>query len=188
MRRICFTSRSDAEFLLPASCSAAPREIFSADSPRPNYRRRKFSSVVRFTAIGFAVDATVDLNYFLFGRAVHLFQDAFSSEHIVRIPEDNYERIREVKSYLCTAGCEQHSHSQDAVIDFTSGDVIWKVGTRSKVGWENYKTSNMKPDPLVALEATKDLWVDESKSAAYLNRKGNREQTTAHWVIEGLPE
>ncbi len=99
----------------------------------------------------------VDRNYFLFGRAAHLFQDSFSSEHTVRIPTDNYERVRQVTSYMCAADSEQHTHSIP-ILDYTSGDVIWNPRTQLQNGWVGYKPSNMKPIALVALEATKDLW------------------------------
>ncbi|HET7499599.1 MAG TPA: hypothetical protein VFK02_01305 [Kofleriaceae bacterium] len=101
---------------------------------------------------------TVDRNYFLFGRAVHLFEDSFSSEHTVRIDSDNYEKVRQVKSYLCAAGSEQHSHSQKEVIEYRSGDVVWKPGTRFDSGWKGYKASNMKTVALVGTEGMKDLW------------------------------
>jgi hypothetical protein len=107
---------------------------------------------------GFSSLVTVDRNYFLFGRAVHLFEDSFSSEHTVRLADDNYERVRQVKSYLCAAGSEQHSHSKSAIFDYTSGDVIWKVGTRFQPGWQSYKASNMKTVALVATEGMKDMW------------------------------
>jgi hypothetical protein len=103
-----------------------------------------------------AVD--VDRNYFLFGRAVHLFEDSFSSEHTVRIAADNYTRIRQVKSYLCAPGSELHSHSQAAIMNYSSGDVVWKPGTQFNPSWKSYKASNMKDSALVAVEATKDLW------------------------------
>jgi hypothetical protein len=103
---------------------------------------------------------SVDKNYFLFGRAAHLFEDSFSSEHTVRIPDDNYVKVRQVKSYLCALGSEQHTHALSAVLDYSSGDVIWKstVDGRLNPGWSAYKASNMKPVALVAAEATKDLW------------------------------
>jgi hypothetical protein len=101
---------------------------------------------------------TVDRNFFLFGRAVHLFEDSFSSEHTVRIDKDNYERVRQVKSYLCAAGSEQHSHSTTAVLNYTSGDVVWIPGTRFDGGWAGYKASNMKTVALVATEGMKDVW------------------------------
>jgi hypothetical protein len=116
-----------------------------------------------------AVD--VDRNYFLFGRAAHLFEDSFSLEHTVRIPADNYTRVRQVKSYLCAAGAEQHSHGIGPVLSYKSGDVIWKPGTGLSPLWGGYLASNMKNTPpggkggttsdgapLVATEATKDLW------------------------------
>ena len=100
----------------------------------------------------------VDHNYFLFGRAVHLFQDSFSPEHTVRLPEDNYEKIRQVKAYLCSEGAEQHTHASQDAISFSSGDVIWQENTRLEAGWNTYKISAMKPVAIVALEASKDLW------------------------------
>lgn len=78
---------------------------------------------------GYSALTEVDRNYFLFGRAAHLFEDAFSSEHTVRIADDNYERVRQVKSYMCAAGSEQHTHSNAKIFDYSSGDVIWKPGT-----------------------------------------------------------
>ncbi|HIF9106399.1 TPA: hemolysin D [Photobacterium damselae] len=101
----------------------------------------------------------VDYNYFLFGRAVHLFQDSFSLEHTVRLPKDNYKKIRQVKGYICSDGSEQHSHSSFTSSDFyDSNDVIWKKKSKSDTGWQSYKPSNMKPAALTALEASKDLW------------------------------
>jgi len=110
-------------------------------------------------AIGSAA-VSVDKNYFLLGRAMHLFQDSFSSEHTVRIANDNYIQVREVKSYLCALGSEQHTHDLSAILDYSSGDVIWKstVDSRINPGWAAYKPSNMKPTALVAAEGTKDLW------------------------------
>jgi hypothetical protein len=100
----------------------------------------------------------VDRNYFLFGRAIHLFQDSFSPEHTVRTREDMYMRVRQVKSFLCAAGSEQHTHSHAAVLNYSSGDVIWKPSTGIDSTWSAYKPSNMKEIALVATEATKDLW------------------------------
>ncbi|BBN82482.1 hypothetical protein PA25_24670 [Pseudoalteromonas sp. A25] len=107
---------------------------------------------------GYSALAEVDHNYFLFGRAVHLFQDSFSPEHTVRLPTDNYEKVWQVKAYLCSEGAEQHSHDTKDILNFTSGDVIWKTHTRLESGWDSYKVSSMKPVALVALEASKDLW------------------------------
>ncbi|NOJ76791.1 hemolysin D [Myxococcus xanthus] len=107
---------------------------------------------------GYSAQTDVDRNYFLFGRAAHLFEDSFSSEHVVRIPADNYERVRQVKSYLCASGAEQHSHSMKDVLSYQSGDAIWLPGTQLETGWSAYKPSFMKTQALVATEATKDLW------------------------------
>jgi hypothetical protein len=107
---------------------------------------------------GYSAQVEVDRNYFLFGRAVHLFQDSFSSEHTVRLADDWYNRLRQVKSYSCAAGSEQHTHSNAKILDYTSGDVIWVPGTQFTSGWSSYKTSYMKPAALSATEASKDLW------------------------------
>lgn len=107
---------------------------------------------------GYSAQIQVDRNYFLFGRAVHLFQDSFSSEHTVRLADDNYTSIHEVKSYLCTQGSEQHTHDLSAILAYSSGDVIWTPGTQLQSGWASYKPSNMKTPALVATEASKDLW------------------------------
>lgn len=107
----------------------------------------------------YSAQYSVDYNYFLFGRAVHVFQDSFSLEHTVRIPDDNYKTIRQVKSYQCTMGSEQHSHDVPTLANYAHGDVIWNPGTNITIGgWKTYIPSNMKPNALVALEATKDLW------------------------------
>lgn len=115
---------------------------------------------------GYAAQVKVNSNYFLFGRALHLFQDAFSPEHTVRMAEDNYERVRQVKSYLCSKGSEQHSHAKLDIFSYVSGDVIWKVGTQLQGGWASYKPSNMKDIGLVASEASKDLWAAFIRSMA----------------------
>lgn len=133
---------------------------------------------------------SVDKNYFLFGRAVHLFEDSFSSEHTVRVASDNFIKVRQVKSYLCALGSEQHTHSIPAILDYSSGDVIWKgtIDGRLNPTWSGYKASNMKPVALVAAEATKDLW------AAFIRTMGvpaDQRATTAraeantlvsHWL------
>lgn len=107
---------------------------------------------------GLSAAVDVDRNYFLFGRAAHLFEDSFSPEHTVRIDKDNYTRVRQVKSYLCAAGSEVHTHSKGSIIDYVSGDVIWKKDAPRDPSWASYKASNMKDGALVATEATKDLW------------------------------
>lgn len=133
---------------------------------------------------GYSALVTVDRNYFLFGRAVHLFEDSFSSEHTVRLDSDNYVKVRQVKSYLCAAGSEQHSHSQAAVLDYTSGDVIWKPGTRfdGHGSWSGYKASNMKTVALVGTESMKDMWAafirvmnkDDNDRADAARKEANR--------------
>ncbi|WP_299495354.1 hemolysin D [uncultured Shewanella sp.] len=106
----------------------------------------------------YSTKENVNHQYFLFGRAVHLFQDSFSPEHTVRLDSDNYETVYQVKSYLCAEGSEQHTHDSKEVLDYSSDDVIWKQGVRFQTGWDSYKASNMKDIALVATEASKDLW------------------------------
>lgn len=107
---------------------------------------------------GYAAQYSVDRNYFLMGRAAHLFQDSFSLEHTVRLPADNYTTVKQVKSYLCASGSEQHTHSTPTPLDYSSGDVIWNVGTTLTTGWASYVPSNMKTNALVAMEGMKDMW------------------------------
>jgi hypothetical protein len=139
---------------------------------------------------------SVDKNYFLFGRAMHLFQDSFSSEHTVRIPDDNYIRVRQVKSYLCAVGAEQHAHGMSAVLDYSSGDVIWKnrVDSRLNPAWGAYKASNMRPVALVAAQGTKDLWAAFIRSmGAPMNQRAAVARAeanilVAHWLSYSEPE
>ena len=131
-------------------------------------------NIIMWDGGGWSEQNEVDLNYFLFGRAVHLFQDSFSSEHTVRVNDDNYVTVRQVRSYLCAPGSEQHTHDQSAIFDYTSGDVVWNPGTQLETGWAGYKPSNMKTTALVATEGSKDLW------AAFIRTMGSpREERRA---------
>jgi hypothetical protein len=65
--------------------------------------------------------------------------------------------VRQIKSYLCATGAEQHSHKTVTAVDYGGNrDSIWKSPTG--VGWPSYKASVMTDIALVATEATKDLW------------------------------
>lgn len=102
-------------------------------------------------------EVTVDRRYFLFGRAIHLFQDSFSADHGVRFPEDGYKKVRGMKTYLCTLHSDQHSHIRPLAIKFDVdyakvGDVIW---TCRFCTWE---TKNVKLNALAAVEGMKDVW------------------------------
>lgn len=105
-----------------------------------------------------SVQTPVSRNYFLFGRALHLFEDSFSSEHTVRLAADNYVRLRQVKSYMCAAGSEQHDHSNVDVLDYTSGDVVWLQKPTPSSAWSTYLPSDMRGQALAATEGTKDAW------------------------------
>lgn len=107
---------------------------------------------------GYAAQYSVDRNYFLMGRAAHLFQDSFSLEHTVRTTADNYTTIKQVKSYLCALGSEQHTHSTPTTFNYSSGDVIWNPGTGLSAGWSAYIPSNMKINALVAMNGMMDMW------------------------------
>lgn len=123
---------------------------------------------------------TADRAYFLFGRAVHLFQDSFSLEHAVRRPADGFSKLYGIKSYVCSKGSPQHGHSPpgnaatlasfDAKNPSRSiaqlggwgsepsgyaknGDVLWKSATGG------YGQDNVKPHGQVAATAMKDLWL-----------------------------
>ena len=106
----------------------------------------------------YAEEQSVDRHYFLFGRALHLLEDSFSSDHTVRIKDDGYKSVRQVKSYLCAEGSEQHAHKQPNSMPvgsfYETGDVIWDA----QLDVNNYKPSNMKPLALAATEATKEAW------------------------------
>lgn len=106
---------------------------------------------------GYSVLTTVDRNYFLLGRALHLFEDSFSQDHTVRTEDDQYEKVRQVKSYLCANGSEQHTHN--TIPSYENGDVIWNPSSKwNGTTWSTYKPSNIKPVALVAIEASKDVW------------------------------
>ncbi|MBI3074456.1 MAG: hypothetical protein HYY84_20280 [Deltaproteobacteria bacterium] len=105
-------------------------------------------------------------SYFAFGRAVHLFQDAFSLEHADRRPsnvaQDSYRTVYDIKSYVCTPGAGWHQHvvagGPPSVMGIREdrygahGDVIWLTPTAAKT------EANLKPHAVVALRATEDLW------------------------------
>lgn len=106
---------------------------------------------------GYAEQRTVDRHYFLFGRALHLLEDSFSPDHTVRVKDDGYRRVRQVKSYLCAMGSEQHAHEKPN--DWTFGEKFWLTGDviwRTTTG--GYSPSNMREEALAATEATKDAW------------------------------
>ena len=134
---------------------------------------------------GYSVQEQVDRNYFLFGRAVHLFQDSFSTEHTVRLPDDNYTTIREVKSYLCAEGSEQHTHDFEQILSYASGDVIWIQGTQFSSGWSSYRPSAMKTPALVATEASKDLWAAFIRTMALpLAQRGPAARREAQTLVD----
>jgi hypothetical protein len=105
-----------------------------------------------------AAEYTADRNFFLFGRALHLFQDSFSTEHAHRVPNDGFQTVRGIKTYLCSKGSDQHTHQKPIAATAawgslaSNGDIIWKTAAN------DWTTRNVKEHALVALEASKDLW------------------------------
>lgn len=98
-----------------------------------------------------------DRNYFLFGRAVHLFEDSFSEDHAVRFAEDGYKKVHGIKTYLCTLGSDQHSHTRPLAINYSVdynevGDVIWHS---RNLDWT---PANVKLNALTSVEGMKDAW------------------------------
>lgn len=93
--------------------------------------------------------------YFLFGRAIHLLQDSFSTDHTVRNPDDGYKTLQGIKTYLCTYHSDQHAHVRPFAIsgDYPNiGDVIW-------LGRQNdWSPANVKLNALASVEAMKDAW------------------------------
>lgn len=134
---------------------------------------------------GHSKKTQVDRNFFLFGRALHLFQDSFSPEHTVRSPSDHYRRIRQVKSYLCSKGAEQHAHSTLKLINYSSGDVIWKRRTQHLIGKRYLQPRLMKIAALVATEATKDLWLAFFRTMAVPQKD---REVVARRAAEGIAE
>src|SRR5205085_10522616 len=68
-----------------------------------------------------------DRRWFLFGRALHLFQDSFSPEHTTRTKD--WKRVIGVKTFVCTKGSEQHTHNKPLTSTYILGDadedIIW---------------------------------------------------------------
>jgi hypothetical protein len=98
-----------------------------------------------------------DRNYFLFGRAVHLFEDSFSEDHAVRFAEDGYKKVHGIKTYLCTLGSDQHSRIRpialDPTLDYAQvGDVIWRTRNLDST------PPSVKLNALTSVEGMKDAW------------------------------
>jgi hypothetical protein len=106
---------------------------------------------------GIAEKIEADRNYFLLGRAIHLFEDSFSEDHAVRSSEDGYKKARGIKTYLCTLRSDQHSHVKPLAINVsvdynTVGDVIWRSRALDST------PANVKLNALTAVEGMKDVW------------------------------
>jgi hypothetical protein len=105
-------------------------------------------------------------DYFLFGRAAHLFQDSFSLEHADRTAKDRFKTVRDIKSYVCTRGSYQHKHGlPSAMLNLygisqenydNHGDVLWK--DRGPLGLSPNEQENLKEHANAAYYAMMDLW------------------------------
>jgi hypothetical protein len=119
---------------------------------------------------GYSTENTVDRHYFLFGRALHLFEDSFSPDHTVRFEADHFRKVRQLKSYICANGSEQHAHFSplDGGPFYDSGDVIWisMQGNPGSEDWSAYRPSNMRGYALAATEGTKEAWAAFIRSMA----------------------
>jgi len=115
------------------------------------------SGPIRFMDGGVSVEThSVNRNYFLLGRALHLFQDSFSTEHGIRMAKEGYSKVHGMTSYVCTEWSEQHIHDAPLVTRAGAhGDIIWK----HSVGFRGLDAvAGVKDYALVAVEATKDLF------------------------------
>ena len=101
-------------------------------------------------------EVEVERRFFLFGRALHLLQDSFSSEHTVRDAQDHFMAVRQIKGYLCARGADHHSFATPTAKNYNgNGDVIWNEDVSN---FGKYTAANMKPVARAALEATKEAW------------------------------
>lgn len=101
-----------------------------------------------------------DRRFFLLGRALHLIQDSFSTEHAIR-STSKPEVVIGIKTYVCTLHSQMHTKNLPltpfVAAGSDDGDVIWK----SLVGWDRKKKgseTNVRPEALAAIEASKDVF------------------------------
>lgn len=104
---------------------------------------------------------------FLLGRALHTLQDSFSTEHGIRDPTSSLRHVVGIKSYVCTEGSLQHTHSKP--VDSANGDVIWKdmhwysSEKLTTVKIEHYVKASAK----AARDASADLFVAFARARVY---------------------
>jgi len=96
--------------------------------------------------------------HFLFGRALHIVQDSFSSYHGMRQAPD-YKLLGQVTSYVCTEDSPPHPHVTPGVadlfrIDHHNGDIIWRKGCGSGGG-----EACVKDEYRASIEASRELWL-----------------------------
>lgn len=95
------------------------------------------------------------LPYFLFGRALHIVQDSFSTYHVTR--SEDFRTLLQVRSYVCTSGAPVHPHAplKDLLLrieDPTNGDLITKPRCSGPM------ETCIKPEYRAAVTASKELW------------------------------
>ncbi|KAI9002213.1 hypothetical protein DFJ74DRAFT_697090 [Hyaloraphidium curvatum] len=93
--------------------------------------------------------------FFLLGRAAHLLQDSFSTEHGIRDASDGFRTVLGIKSYLCTQDSAQHTHRPPVKNDH--GDVIWLDPSAMDVATD-FGAGNVKPEAAAARDAMRDMW------------------------------
>lgn len=124
---------------------------------------------------------------FLFGRAAHLFQDSFSAAHAVRLEQDGYRIVHDIKTYVCTSGAPVHPHVSP--VDLVLGRVTYDAAP--DVIWTDKAETDLKPTAKAAVSAMADLWraflSAESVSTAERRRRAEREvdQVIAIWLSVG---
>lgn len=125
---------------------------------------------------------TVNRNYFLFGRALHLLEDSFSPDHTVRSASDGYRTVKQVKSYLCAKGSEQHAHETPGIVS----DAFWKTGdVIFESAYSGYLPSNMRRPALAAAEATKDAWAAFIRTLAEpIETRGAKASEEANAIVK----
>jgi hypothetical protein len=67
---------------------------------------------------------------FLLGRAAHLLQDSFSTEHGIRRASEGFAKVHGIKTFVCSRDSYRHTaHYPVSSSDrYHDGDVIWRSG------------------------------------------------------------
>jgi hypothetical protein len=120
--------------------------------------------------------------YFLFGRAAHLFQDSFSTEHGLRNPNDQYRTIIDIKSYVCTLGSVGHTHAKPD--SGSHGDVIWFHDLLNIQFGHDFANDNVKPYALAAIWGMQELWSAFLRARYHDHEPGKAAAKFADYIIK----